>query len=238
MPGLLGSVQVVLDGQVVGSMPKPTPVRPWIEHRLELEGHEYTVTLSADPAAFGVEVFRDGESLLDGRSLRVARQEAPLGVTRFEAWTTDLVTVPWVADSRVAPGWLVALVILAFAAISAGFILLQGGLAAAILGGPGILAMMFVMLRTWAIAIARTRRALVNRTSWGDVTKLGVFYLLVLLSGIALLLAFLGSMLMISVVDNLVGVQAVLLRGKGGGYTIEMWLNRATDIIETAYPAP
>jgi hypothetical protein len=205
MPGLLGSVQVVLDGQVVGSMPKPTPVRPWIEHRLDLEGHEYTVTLSADAVAFGVEVFRDGESLLDGRSLAVARQEAPLGVTRFEAWTTDLVAVPWVAESRVAPGWLVALVILATVAISAGFILLQGGLAAAILGGPGILALMFVMLRTWAIAMARTRRALVNRTAWGDATKLGVFCLSVLLCGIALLLAYFGLLLSIDTVRTLVG---------------------------------
>jgi len=28
----------------------------------------------------------------------------------------------------------------------------------------------------------------------------------------------------------------VLIRGTGGGYRIEMWLNRATNVIETAYP--
>jgi hypothetical protein len=30
----------------------------------------------------------------------------------------------------------------------------------------------------------------------------------------------------------------VLLSGQGGGYTIEMWFNRATGVIETAYPKP
>lgn len=35
-----------------------------------------------------------------------------------------------------------------------------------------------------------------------------------------------------------VGVQGSRLKllGEGGGYTIEMWFNKVTDVIETAYP--
>ena len=32
------------------------------------------------------------------------------------------------------------------------------------------------------------------------------------------------------------GIDRVLLRGEGSGLTIEMWFNRATKTIETAYP--
>ena len=200
-PDVIGPVRLVLDGRAVGSMPKPSPVQPWVEHQLAVDGRAFTVALMLEPPAFAFDIFGDDRSLLDGRRLDAARAEAPRAVSRFEHWTNP--GVSGIDALQVAPRWLVLLFVLALVSLSVAFAvpagLVAGGFAAA-----GMVVLCLVLLRTWLIAIARTRLALIEVEGLSDYAKVGVFFTSVALGGIAVILTWFGTVLLIAATQDLV----------------------------------
>jgi hypothetical protein len=201
MHAMLGPARLVLDGRTVASIPKPTPVRPWVEHELAVDGQTITVALAYEPPVFAVDVFRDSRSLFDGRSLDVARAEAPPGVTRFEHWTN--LGVSGIAELPVAPPWLTVLLLVALFLLTVAAIVVREGLLAGALAAAGLVILDLVLLRTWFIGIARTRLALIDVETFGDYARLGVFLLSVALGGIAVFLALFGVIVVLAAVQDL-----------------------------------
>lgn len=104
--------------------------------------------------------------------MTLSRDELPGTDTtsRFEDLTTFPVT--GIAALRLAPPWVLALVTVALAIV---------GVAAAppipvlkALFPVGSYTIVFVVIRTWLVTVARTRRYLVGRRDWSDATRLAI----------------------------------------------------------------
>jgi hypothetical protein len=184
MPSLVGKVRLMVDGKTVATVAKPSRSKPWIERRIELEGSELTIVLSLDALDLRTDVFKDEASLIDGRTLAAARRSAPTAVTGFEAWT--LPPVSGVAQSRLAPPWLVVVAVVAIASlIIAGLVGIPPSLRPAVVAYiVGVNAIF--LLRTWAIVVARTRRTLLARSDLGEQAKFVWFLVAAAASGLIL----------------------------------------------------
>lgn len=116
---------MTIDGRTVGRTRKPTIVEPWSIATFIVDGHEITVVLTPGSPVMNVEVFRDGTSLVSGRSLAEARASAPRARSRYERWTR--INVSGVSSSAMAPPWVVVLTLVAIAAILGALTLLRTG---------------------------------------------------------------------------------------------------------------
>jgi hypothetical protein len=122
-------------------------------------------------------------------------------VTRFEHWTNP--GVSGIAVLRVAPRWLVLLFVLALVSFSVAFALPQGLVAGGFLAA-GMVVLYLVLLRTWLVAIARLRLALVEVNGLSDYARVGVFFISAALGGIAVFLAWLGTILFFAAMQDFV----------------------------------
>ena len=86
LPTLLtGSVNVDLDGRRVTRLSKPRPQDPWRERALVVGGRAVLVAVIW-AAVMQTDVFIDGRSVLDGRSIDERRRDAPEAVHGYELW--------------------------------------------------------------------------------------------------------------------------------------------------------
>lgn len=138
----------------------------------------------------------DGVSLIDGRTLAEARQAVPRAVTGFEAWTYPPVSE--VARLRLAPPWLVAVVLVALATLTAAGLLRPAEPIRSPLVALLTLVYVVVVVRTWAILVARTRRWLVARPDLSDRIKLVAFVVAGSGSGLVLVVAPLAVLMLLS----------------------------------------
>ena len=201
-PDVVGPVRLVLDGRTVGSMPKPSPVQPWVEHQIAVDDRTFTVALMLDPPTFAVDVFGADRSLLDDRRLDAVRAEAPRAVSRFEHWTNP--GVSGIAELQMAPRWSVVLFVLSILLLSVVIFIVRAGPVAGGLGAVGLVALYVVLLRIWLIAIARTRLALIKVEGMGDYMKVALFFISVALGGIAVFLTWFGTVLLLAAIQDLV----------------------------------
>src|SRR5687767_5114459 len=91
----------------------------------------------------------------------------------FERWTN--VHITGVSSSRLGPTWAVYGAVACLAMIFVAMVGFRSGLFRGALVAVGLVGLVLLFLRTWAILTARTRRYLVARSDWGDLTRLGLF---------------------------------------------------------------
>ena len=202
MPSLLPRVRLVVDGRIVATMGKPSRSRPWVEREIEVDGRDFTVVLSLDFPDPAADVFMNGASLIDGRTLADARRAAPIALKGFEAWTFPPVT--GVAVSRIFPPWLIALLLVMFGSLAIGGLVRPADPWPTAFGRFFGIAYSLVVLRTWAILVARTHRWLGTRSDLAELAKLALFVGAMVVIGLILSIAAIAALVLVSVVIRFV----------------------------------
>lgn len=94
-PAAIGkSVSVLIDGRVLGRMPKPTPQRPWREAAFEIDNEAVLVGLTWHFPVMRTDVFVGGRSVRDGRPIESVRAVAPAALSNYETWFGALFRTP------------------------------------------------------------------------------------------------------------------------------------------------
>jgi len=163
-----GSVTVNVDGRTVVRLDKPTDAQTSSIATFDLDGSRIDVLLSVAHPVMHVELFRDWVSLADGRTLDAARRSVPAPVPRFERWTNTGLT--GVSTAPIAPGWVLATIMVAILAVIAGVAVARSAPLAMI----GMWVLIAVFLRAWLILTARVHRYLRTRSDLGDWTRLAL----------------------------------------------------------------
>jgi hypothetical protein len=202
MPSLLPRVRLVVDGRIVATVGKPSRSRPWVEREIEVDGRDFTVVLSLDFPDFAADVFMNGASLMDGRTLADARRAAPKAVTGFEAWTYPPVSD--VARIRLAPAWFVAMVLVALATLTAAGLVRPAEPLRTPLVALLTSVYVIVFVRTWAILIARTHRWLGGRSDLPDLTRMVLFVGVIAAIPFVLSVAAIGLLVLTSLLTRFV----------------------------------
>jgi hypothetical protein len=161
---------VFLDDQKVGDLDKPDRRHPWSTFEFEAGAHRYTVALTPGVASLGVEVFCDGLSLVNGRTVVAAERDAPRPISGYESWTR--VNVSGVSSSQLAPRWvrISGLSFVIMLAVSLG--LLRSYPVGAIPFSVSSFGLFLLFLRTWLIATSRAHRYLLSRPELGDAQRM------------------------------------------------------------------
>ena len=163
-----GSVAVELDGRKVAGLAKPTDARTSSMATFDLDGSSLAVLLTVAHPVMHVEVFRDGVSLADGRTMEAARRSVPAPVPRFERWTDTNLT--GVSSAAIAPAWLWATTAVAILVVIAG-VAAARSVVVAMIGGWVLIG---IFVRGWLIVTARAHRYLRGRADLGDWTRLAL----------------------------------------------------------------
>lgn len=170
-PSFLGRhVAVFLDDQKIGDLDKPDRRHPWSTFEFEAGAHRYTVALTLGVASFGVEVFCDGLSLVNGRTVVAAERDAPRPISGYASWTG--VNISGVSSSQLAPRWVRISGFASVIMLAVSFGLLRSYPVGAVPFSVGGFGLLFMFLRTWIIATARTHRYLLSRPEMDDVRRL------------------------------------------------------------------
>ena len=191
LPSALGgSVAVELDGRKVAGLAKPTDARTSSMATFDLDGSRLAVLLTVAHPVMHVEVFRDGVSLADGRTIEAARRSVPAPVPRFERWTDTGLT--GVSSAAIAPAWVWATIVVAVLVMIAGVAVARSVVLAMI----GVWVLIGIFVRGWMIVTARAHRYLRARADLGDWTRLallsGAFLAVPIVSAFILLGALLA----------------------------------------------
>ena len=166
------TVSVEVDGRTIGRIPKPTPQRPWREATFLIDGQPIEVALAWHFPVMQTDVFIDGRSIRDGRSIDAARAEAPRALTNYEVWLGGLFRMPPLGSRprppRAWPAVVTAcvaiwVVVLAASPLASSF----RQVAAAALAISGLL-LMLALLWTMGAVGHRVHVALLARPGLGD----------------------------------------------------------------------
>jgi hypothetical protein len=177
IPGVLGSVALVVDGRTVGHVAKPAPQQPWHETRIEIDGEPVDVAVSFNRPVMHTDVFVGGRSVRDRRTLDQARAAAPRPVTNYETWIGGLF-------SYHRPTWGPILsrrtgIIAVLCALAVGVVLVgmsrPSGLLAVVLLTVGFYGGLVIWFVTWRAVMARVHLALLRRPQLGDQQRVAWF---------------------------------------------------------------
>jgi hypothetical protein len=103
----------------------------------------------------------------------------------FERWTDARIT--GIGSARLAARWVIVATILSLLFVFVAAVVLQSGVFRGALVLVGLYGLLLLFLRTWFILATRTRRYLVSRPAWGDLTRLAIFF------GVFLAIPLIGS---------------------------------------------
>lgn len=199
-PRFGGRASISVDGRHVAESPAPSRRRPWIETDIPLDGRVVTVALGGMPPWLETDVFVDGVSLLDGRTLVDARAGAPESISRFEHWIGGPMT--GISTTRLVPPLLLVVALVSLAGMALGLLALRSGGSAALLAGLGMLGWGFaVVIRTYAVGMAKLAAWLVRRGDLGDVTRIGILVLAAAVGWFASLGLFFVPILILALVQ-------------------------------------
>ncbi len=181
IPGILGrSVAIEVDARRVGSMPEPTPQRPWRERDFAIAGEPVVVGLTWHAPVMHTDVFVGGRSLRDGRTLESVRSDAPKALANYEVWLGGLFALPFIGSRPRAPRfgpvligvsaavWLMAMIA---SPVPPG---LRIPVAVALVATAVVLVLSF--LWAWVIVAERIHLALLVRPQIGDVGRVVAFF--------------------------------------------------------------
>jgi hypothetical protein len=91
----------------------------------------------------------------------------------------------------------------AILAVVVATVLLRSGEVRGVMAGAGLVWLVVLLFRGWAIATIRARRYLVRRSDWGDVTRLVVFFGLLVAGGFVVLLVFFAFLMPLDALDRI-----------------------------------
>jgi hypothetical protein len=179
VPGVIGrSVRVVLDGQTVARLSKPSQQHPWREADVTIDGETLIVALIWHVPVMRTDVFAGGRSLLDGRTVDDARQAAPAPRSDYEVWLRGLYRARIPAKRQLITP-LMALVALASVVALAFLMVWQPRPAGPLAGLVAAIAMVgaaLIWFRSWAVITDSAHGWLIVRPELGDpVRVLGFF---------------------------------------------------------------
>lgn len=174
-----GHVSIYLDGKHVLQIRKPSKQHPWSEGSLSIEGTDITVLLRLVFPAVDVDVFVNGVSARDGRSITAVRRLDPLPMSRYEAWI-NIKTAPGVSPTEFAPSWFRLAFALCIVTIASGLIVLRTvgidglppGFLAVVVASLGVVGIGLLAIRTWLVATERVHRYLLQHPELGDLRRL------------------------------------------------------------------
>ena len=170
LPAVVGSrVHVRLDGVVALDLRKPTPQSPWQYGELQVDDEIVGLALIWNVAGMHTDLFRNGSSNVDGRSIDEARASAPTPMTGYQLWFHGSIT--GVSSSRVMPPGLRVAVGCAIAGILAAGLLRFPNLVEATVLEVSFVIMMVAYLWGWAVVTARANRHLLGHPEFGDVRR-------------------------------------------------------------------
>ena len=177
IPGVLGSVAVLVDGRTVAHLPKPKPRRSWRELQIEI-GHEpVDIVLISNRPVMYTDVFVGGRSVRDRRTIDQARAAAPEPASLYEAtiggydWYQRPRRLP-IVDRWVAIPAIVSLVALAVVLIWA---VRPMGLIAAGVVLIAMLTLVRVWFATFHAVLSRVHLALLDRPELGEERRVAWF---------------------------------------------------------------
>ena len=154
------SVDIFIDDESVASLPKPTRQNPWVTADISVPGAgTHTVALSRAPWGLVAEVFKDGMSLADGRSLEQARADAPPPMDAY-ARATGL-AISGVSTSRLFPRWVALAAVLALLSLAGAMVLRTGVVGAELILVGSVLGTV-VFIRTWLVFTAKVHARLLH----------------------------------------------------------------------------
>jgi hypothetical protein len=178
---MTGSVSVAVDGRVALRLPKPRFQDPWREARVAIGSHTVVVAL-IHAFVLQTDVFVDGQSLIDGRSIDEARAAAPASLRGYNLWFRDHLFVGWPSWEEL--GWQIAFGLVGTVVLALVFVV-EGGppdraLAVALVV-VSLMSLLVMSLVFWDRAVRWINTRLLAHTNWGDARRT-----------LALMAAFLG----------------------------------------------
>ncbi len=179
---VIRSVALELDGQPVRHVPKPTSQHPWRETTIEADGTSAVVALIWHRPVMRTDLFVEGRSMVDGRSLEAARATAPRALTAYEAWVGDFYGGERPPSRPLLPRPMAALLLVALLAVLAPFVVTSrpSGIPAAVVVLVASVSIFILWLRSWMVVLERAHTYLLRRADLGDGRRfLGFFAVLV-----------------------------------------------------------
>ena len=179
VPAVIGrSVRVVLDGQTVARLSKPSQQHPWRETEVSIDGETLVVALTWHFPVMRTDVFARGRSLIDGRTVDDARRAAPAPRSDYEVWLGGLYRAG-VPAKRPLLTPLMALVGLASVAALALLVLWRprpGGPVAGLVAAVALIGLALIWFRSWSVVTDRAHAWLSVRPKLGDPARLLGFF--------------------------------------------------------------
>lgn len=169
IPAVVGStVSVEVDGRTVSRLPKPSARHPWTQVGISVDGTPLDIGLTVREFAMWTDVFRDGRSLRDRRTLDAAIGAAPQPVSGYESWFG----VPFTL-TKGSPRLRVAV---ALVAVGASTVLLLAAARAtgAVAAAAFLVAVAAILLGwvwSWLAATVTAHRFLLRHADWGDYRR-------------------------------------------------------------------
>jgi hypothetical protein len=171
-------VAVEIDGRPMTRLRTPSRREPWRAATLHLDGVTITVALIHAWIGMRTDVFVEGRSLSDGRTIAEVRAQGPIPVRGYERWFGDFVAERW-RPSRWETAYVAAicglLVGLPYAVVGiiggrAPVIAIAAGLAAA-----AAISFVFLTLIAWSGLLGRLNVRLLARPDLGDWRRALIF---------------------------------------------------------------
>ena len=174
VPGVIGrSVRVVLDGQTVARLSKPSQQHPWRVTDVTIDGETLVVALTWHFPVMHTDVFAGGRSLLDGRTVDDARQAAPAPRSDYEVWLGGLFR-GGVPATRPLVTPLMALVGLGSVVALASLVVWRprpAGPVAGLVAAVALVSLGLIWFRSWAVIRDRAHASLISRPELGDPAR-------------------------------------------------------------------
>ena len=174
----LRTVAIEVDGRTIGHVEKATPQRPWRETALEIDGTPVVFAAIWNRPVMHTDVFVDGRSLRDRRTIEIARASAPEPETNYEVWIGGLFrrTVP--GRRSFLPRWMAAMAAVSLVALVLLFVWMArpSGVVAAAVVVVAMVVLFLIWFRSWAIVIERVHLALLDRPDLDDRRRLAWFF--------------------------------------------------------------
>ncbi len=171
-------VAVEIDGRPVTRVRTPNGRAPWREAAVDIDGVRITIALIHAWIGMRTDVFVEGRSLTDGRTIQEVRSQGPVPVRGYERWFGDMVAERW-RPTRGETAYVLALSImlaglpytlLGIVNGRAPLVALASGIAAA-----AAISFVFLVVIGWSGLLGRLNGRLLARPELGDWRRAVLF---------------------------------------------------------------
>lgn len=172
VPAFVGrGASIEVDGVGVLRIPKPSVQRPWSEGEILVDGAGIIIALIWHDLVMHTDVFQDGVSLVDGRSVSQAREAPPAPIAGYERWFRTNFTL---TRGSLTPRWTAALMLSGFVALVVIALSHASGTIAGSIALIGCWAMIIAWVWYWLAFTVTVHRRLLRRPRDGDFMRAGI----------------------------------------------------------------